>query len=1345
MHPKKSIIFVAVAGAVLLFGACSEEAGPSGPVSAPDGVTVTNEGTAADQKLSKWLSLHQRDVPLHPEWSNPRTIDDECCENIGEATECWIEDAENDGVTCISDSGCPSGDCNETAGLCVCDPDLVTPQCNEGVCTEAGLCGPSWCNGYLICDCWGGCKTANEGVAPETLCDDLADLGCCEGTYPIQPETEDDPVGSGYCSDDPECGAGCVTNDDCDNGLYCDGAEVCDDGDCMPGSDPCASGDECNNTCNETTDTCFSAYGTDCGDPTDTACDNPDFCDGAGNCLDDLEPDGTSCDDDVFCDGIDTCDGAGNCESDGDPCPPITADPEDEVCQACNESLNVCLSAAGTGCNDGNLCTQTDQCNAIGECVGTNPVVCTSDQCYARACNTSTGLCDQTNFAAGTLCYDTDPCDIDTCDGAGNCADGAPRPCDDTNGCTADACQACVPGPGCNSYEGSGWQCGYNAAAMNGTACIDGNDCTVGDVCSGGSCASGAAYSCAAFDTSTTDCVTSACVSDGDGTPACPLSNLASGTSCQDSDGCTQPDLCNATGGCVPGAAVTCTDSNTNDCLIPGCVEDSLGTGYTCPNHNAASGSTCNDNNGCTTDLCNSSGVCVSTSDACDPADLCEDMTCTSTGATTYTCNYIDDPTCCTNDGECTTACGAASTQCSDPYCTATTGEGVCACEIASYIGDACTDFDMYAYPDDCYDGSCNSSGNCIPYEVASSSTHDRCRDLFTPGPSAALFGSFLNIGGPTSLSVQGSTTCMVNNYRATGPDCVSPSLAYLGQNGKDAVYAFSYQTPAAGDFKLWSYNIKVWTSFNANVYVTQNINSISDCPEGATGTPVYPVNVASERCMKGYSTATEVSEDLCHDDGNESLGQGGCYPFLQTGDSANYKCGGSNCNGTTWSPGVNPNGCGYHWVRRYYPAGCCNYQNGENCAPGTDTTPPYCTGQWGYPADPYNCDLYNPEFTYSKVASHVIFPDGSVAPGSTKTVFIFIDGDSAAAQGVFDISVERNSWTSSPCDRSDDDARVFDVTNVNAAGSVWKGSMEDVVNSRQVVIGGCGSHTCDAANSTRCGGTNCSTQCWHGWSSSHNPALPGMVTCATWPNTTTNEFWPNEEFFKIHRDGSSGTYCIMLFEDEDRNLTNDANRADLVLSFLQRATGTGICSNSTWTLLNRWWDSHDRNTMATVSVNSNIPHVLEISNRDRLTAPCNPATQSCYYKLRARMGNCGYEFPAGYYSIYSATGSTTLATGAALTGADDQDWYAYNDEQWEIGNSTTSARTINAVFTAGTNMNGYICYHDSSRTQIGCLYVSAGTTGTYSGIPIPAGGMVYLIALKYSGTGTGYNLSINW
>lgn len=87
--------------------------------------------------------------------------------------------------------------------------------------------------------------------------------------------------------------------------------------------------------------------------------------------------------------------------------------------------------------------------------------------------------------ARGATCTDYDPCTSDTCDGAGTCEHAALEgaACDhDGNVCTDDVCDAA----------------GVCQHVPNANSCDDGDDCTVNDVCLGGSCTGGTCSLCCA-------------------------------------------------------------------------------------------------------------------------------------------------------------------------------------------------------------------------------------------------------------------------------------------------------------------------------------------------------------------------------------------------------------------------------------------------------------------------------------------------------------------------------------------------------------------------------------------------------------------------------------------------------------------------------------------------------------------------------------------------------------------------------------------------------------------------------------------------------------------------------
>ena len=145
-------------------------------------------------------------------------------------------------------------------------------------------------------------------------------------------------------------------------------------------------------------------------------------------------------------------------------------------------SNGVCTHTIRTGqsCNDGNACTLNDTCTEQGACEGSAKNCSASDQCHdAGTCDPTSGACSDPAKANGTTCNDGNACtQTDTCQ-AGVCTGGDPKTCT-----ASDQCH--VAGT-CNPTTGN---CS-NPTAPNGTACKDGNLCTVGDTCQNGVCAPG--------------------------------------------------------------------------------------------------------------------------------------------------------------------------------------------------------------------------------------------------------------------------------------------------------------------------------------------------------------------------------------------------------------------------------------------------------------------------------------------------------------------------------------------------------------------------------------------------------------------------------------------------------------------------------------------------------------------------------------------------------------------------------------------------------------------------------------------------------------------------------------
>jgi len=143
-------------------------------------------------------------------------------------------------------------------------------------------------------------------------------------------------------------GSACGNRSDteCDSPDACDGAGLCEVNHKTDGS-PCANdGNECTKDfCN--TGLCThppEPLGLACGDPTSTECDKPDTCDGGGVCTPNYEGSGFACGDPSSsqCDKPDSCNGHGICR------------------------INHVVD--GVPCSDGDICTGSDHCNN-GVCI----------------------------------------------------------------------------------------------------------------------------------------------------------------------------------------------------------------------------------------------------------------------------------------------------------------------------------------------------------------------------------------------------------------------------------------------------------------------------------------------------------------------------------------------------------------------------------------------------------------------------------------------------------------------------------------------------------------------------------------------------------------------------------------------------------------------------------------------------------------------------------------------------------------------------------------------------------------------------------------------------------------
>jgi hypothetical protein len=374
-------------------------------------------------------------------------------------------------------------------------------------------------------------------------------------------------------------------------------------------------------------------------------------------------------------------------------------------------------------------------------CDDQNP--CTTDTCdMVKGCQhePAKGGCDD-----GDPCSGGDVCTGGTCAGhAGLCSCAGPEDC---TGEGFDPCLGsfgCVAG-NCKLTEGSAPECSglddgicmkgtcdpatgacQGKPLDDGTACYDGDPCTIAEACQSGICKATSMQNCDDLNPCTND----ACKF-GVGCVSTPIAGP-----CDDGNACTGNDACLA--GVCGGAALVCVSGGP--CLVAfcdpakGCAESPLPNGALCDDGkpcfepDLCQDGSCVSGDGCecqidtdcqtTADLCKGTPLCdegecqVDTQTACPPVPSCLVSTCVPAVGECTTAPATEGAPCddqepCSPASSCLLGVCQGDTSCEDQNpCTkdGCTGKG---CVHKDHDGTPCTESEPCQENPTCFGGNC--------------------------------------------------------------------------------------------------------------------------------------------------------------------------------------------------------------------------------------------------------------------------------------------------------------------------------------------------------------------------------------------------------------------------------------------------------------------------------------------------------------------------------------------------------------------------------------------------------------------------------------------------------------
>ena len=766
-----------------------------------------------------------------------------------------------DDVICDDNNSCTEDQCVPATGTCTNTPNQAT--CSDAnACTTGDVCQTGVCVGTAVscddlnpctsdsCDKKLGCQHDNAAIPCDdgdkcTVADACVDGACvsgkkttCNDKNPCTADACD--LATGGCTNTVLWGNACSDNDLCTGGDACDLAGACK-------GDPVSCDD--NNVC--TNDSCAADTGCD-HTPVATACEDGNPCTVGDTCKNGICAVGSAkdCDDKKAC-TADSCDPkSGNCVNkvlDGGPCNDGSQCTDPDACQGdvctgkavvCDDS-NSCTSDScdpATGCvykqltgpcTDGNPCTLGDTCNATFCAPGTAKDCDDNNACTTDSCDSVSGNCK--NLAkTGAPCDDGNACTGPDACGGGSAANGTvcagtTKTCDDGNLCTDDACdttsgcsnkfnkKSCDDQDACSTGDTCFFGACLGTPINIGTACDDGNPCTV-DSCD-------SASGCKHTPTAGLNCSDNNVCTVGDkcdATGACTAGGNVCGCT-QDSDCAIKDDgdPCNGTFYCnvaqapylcevKPGSVITCDTSKDGECkqtlCDPGqakCVTANFTGKFcnadgsvctptdTCQAGNCVAGSVldCDDKNPCTDDSCDPKSGCVNTANVAD----CEDGNpctlgdkCNSTYCTHGTNKACNDGNLCTAD-KCDTVTGLCVFDPGPMNSTSCDADG-----NACTLGDACQDGacaagapKVCADSNPCTDNQCDTAtGSCkFPFNSAGCNDGDLCTtgDICSSGTCAGTKTSCVDGTLCTDDSCDAATgNCVHNGVPHEGASCAS-------------------------------------------------------------------------------------------------------------------------------------------------------------------------------------------------------------------------------------------------------------------------------------------------------------------------------------------------------------------------------------------------------------------------------------------------------------------------------------------------------------------------------------------------------------------------------------------